>query len=46
MLNDTRWRGTEKAAPAKAVKDRPAAGVNERTPPYYWAAFVLAGDWR
>jgi CHAT domain-containing protein len=44
MLKDTRWRGTEKVAP-KAVKGKPA-DAKERTPPYYWAAFVLAGDWR
>ena len=26
-------------------KDQPATG-DGRLPPYYWAAFVLSGDWR
>jgi len=25
--------------------DQPAA-ADHRLPPYYWAAFVLSGDWR
>jgi CHAT domain-containing protein/tetratricopeptide (TPR) repeat protein len=25
---------------------RPAVGEGERLPPFYWAAFVLSGDWR
>jgi CHAT domain-containing protein len=39
------WRGVNLAAPQKLPTDTPAdtaAGL----PPYYWAAFVLSGDWR
>jgi CHAT domain-containing protein len=39
------WRGLNLAAPQKLPTDKPAdtaAGL----PPYYWAAFVLSGDWR
>ena len=28
------------------VRVEPGAGGPRRSPPYYWAAFVLAGDWR
>ena len=28
------------------VPDEPAAPKGSRTPPLYWAAFVLSGDWR
>lgn len=28
------------------LKDEGAAQGKGRTPPYYWAAFILAGDWR
>jgi CHAT domain-containing protein len=44
MLRSDKWRNSEKAAP-KASKDKPAE-QRERAPPFYWAAFVLAGDWR
>ncbi len=26
--------------------DKTAAGESKRSPPFYWAAFVLSGDWR
>jgi CHAT domain-containing protein len=44
LLKDRRLRGSEKVAP-KSVTGKPSESA-ERTPPYYWAAFVLAGDWR
>jgi CHAT domain-containing protein len=40
LLREGRKRG--------AVRDdEPSAAADpKRTPPYYWAAFVLSGDWR
>ena len=35
--------------PGRGMKFRdyePADGKPRRTPPYYWAGFVLSGDWR
>ena len=28
------------------IKELPGGALNDRLPPYYWAGFVLAGDWR
>jgi CHAT domain-containing protein len=28
------------------AEEDPAAAQSARTPPFYWAAFVLSGDWR
>jgi CHAT domain-containing protein len=39
MLRSSGLRGADRD------DDPPAAGTL-RTPPYYWAAFVLSGDWR
>jgi CHAT domain-containing protein len=46
MLREGRKRGPggERPVDPEALKRAvPAAG---RTPPFYWAAFVLSGDWR
>ena len=37
------WMLRDKGNRGLAINDQPA--VNE-LPPYYWAAFVLSGDWR
>jgi CHAT domain-containing protein len=39
MLREGRKRGIVR-------DDEPSAADPKRTPPYYWAAFVLSGDWR
>lgn len=36
----------EKAAKANRDSEAPLSREGTRTPPYYWAAFVLSGDWR
>jgi hypothetical protein len=39
------WRGLKLVSPEKLAMEMPvdrAAGL----PPFYWAAFVLSGDWR
>jgi len=54
MLSDfapqrTPRRGGIKAEGPERVEDLPElppAGGSQRLPPYYWAAFVLSGDWR
>ena len=38
MLKEGRQRGLE--------VDEISADESKRLPPYYWAAFVLSGDWR
>jgi hypothetical protein len=40
LLADGLTRGLVK------VTEQPKDGVPARTPPYYWAPFVLSGDWR
>ena len=40
MLRERHGRGAERE------EDPDSAAAPSRTPPYYWAAFVLSGDWR
>ena len=40
LLRDGVTRGLVK------VTEKPREGVPVRTPPYFWAAFILSGDWR
>jgi hypothetical protein len=39
MLRDGRRRGV-------GLKEEKVEGKGGRLPPYYWAGFVLSGDWR
>ena len=39
------WRGINLAAPQKLPSNNPT-DADRGLPPYYWAAFVLSGDWR
>jgi len=40
MLREGRARGLVPRA------EGPSSGRSDRVPPFYWAAFVLSGDWR
>jgi CHAT domain-containing protein len=42
LLREGRDRGLGTRGPRRIVRDE----VTGRLPPYYWAAFVLSGDWR
>ena len=39
LYNDNEYRSTR-------LKPKAAELEKQRTPPEYWAAFVLSGDWR
>ena len=41
-----RWMLTEGLKRGLVREDLPDKAPDARTPPYYWAAFVLSGDWR
>jgi CHAT domain-containing protein len=44
---DVRGAGKENTVDPAKLKRAPEAGkTKERLSPYYWAAFVLSGDWR
>ncbi|HET6881608.1 MAG TPA: CHAT domain-containing tetratricopeptide repeat protein [Pirellulales bacterium] len=54
MLNDEALRGRVASTKSSDKNQRgrgmefstPRPGKNQRVPPFYWAAFVLSGDWR
>ena len=41
-----RWMLTEGLKRGLVREDVPEKAADARTPPYFWAAFVLSGDWR
>ena len=46
LLNEKVWEEVqEKEGERESVLVK-ISGKDRRTPPLYWAAFVLAGDWR
>ena len=44
MLKEGQERGLVRINKPEQPDDAPV--INSRTPPFYWAAFVLSGDWR
>jgi CHAT domain-containing protein/Tfp pilus assembly protein PilF len=46
MLREGRKRGPGAARPVDPEALKRAVPMTGRTPPFYWAAFVLSGDWR
>jgi CHAT domain-containing protein len=46
MLREGRKRGPGGERPVDPEALKRAVPMTSRTPPFYWAAFVLSGDWR
>jgi CHAT domain-containing protein len=46
MLRDRVSEDPESARGLAEIEETPKLAANKRLPPYYWAAFVLSGDWR
>ena len=46
LVEAQRWMLAEGVKRGLVREDSPKTDAHPRTPPYYWAAFVLSGDWR